>query len=101
MDETLGVFFTKITIRKAKSILEEIVNNVDRVADQPPPSVAVKELGDSSVNFTVRPYVDVHDELKITYAITGQVKLSFDQEGISIHFPQRDVHLYQKNGKSA
>lgn len=88
-------------IRKAKTILEEIIRNEARVATQPPPSVAVKELGDNSVNLVVRPYVHVRDEIKVTYAITEEVKLSFDREGILIPFPQRDVHLYQTNGKTA
>jgi small conductance mechanosensitive channel len=86
-------------MRKAKSILEDIVLGEERVATQPPASVFVKELGDSSVNFIVRPYVHVRDELTVSYAITEQVKLRFDQDGISIPFPQRDVHLYQSNGQ--
>lgn len=100
LDLVYGVSYAD-DIRKAKSILEEIVISADRVANQSPPSVAVKELGDNSVNFLVRPYVHVRDELKVTYAITEQVKLSFDQEGISIPYPQHDVHLYQTNGISA
>ncbi|MGB3717708.1 MAG: mechanosensitive ion channel domain-containing protein, partial [Candidatus Promineifilaceae bacterium] len=100
LDLVYGISYTD-NIRKAKNILEEIVRNDARVATQPPPSVAVKELGDNSVNFVMRPYVHVRDELKVTYAITEEVKLSFDQEGITIPFPQRDVHLFQSNGKSA
>jgi small conductance mechanosensitive channel len=59
--------------------------------------VAVKELGDNSVNLTVRPYVHVEDEPDVTFAVTEQVKLRFDEEGVSIPFPQRDVHLFQAN----
>lgn len=84
-------------ILKAKRILEEIVFDNDLVAEDPAPVVAVKELGDSSVNLLTQPYVKVGDEPAVTYSITEQVKLRFDQEGITIPFPQRDVHLFQPN----
>ncbi len=78
---------------KAKQILEEIVSAESRAATDPAPIVAVRELGDSSVNFAVMPYVKEGDMVPVTFAITEQVKLRFDAEGISIPFPQRDVHL--------
>lgn len=84
-------------ILKAKQILREIVEGDERVAKDPPPVIAVKELGDSSVNLTARPFVDVEDEPAVTFDITEQVKLRFDEAGISIPFPQRDVHLFQPN----
>lgn len=83
---------------KAKRILQEIVAADERIAREPAPVVAVKELGDSSVNLTVRPYVRVRDMVPVTFTITEQVKLRFDAEGITIPFPQRDVHLLQANG---
>ncbi len=82
---------------KAKRILLELVQADERVAKDPAPEVIVTELGDSSVNFSVRPYVTVRDEPAVTAAMTEQVKLRFDEEGISIPFPQRDVHLFQAN----
>jgi small conductance mechanosensitive channel len=84
-------------LQKAKRILLEIVQSDERVAKDPAPQVVLKELGDSSVNFSVRPFVNVRDEMDVTFAITEQVKLRFDKEGISIPFPQRDLHLYQVN----
>ena len=69
----------------------------ERVAKQPPAMVAVKELGDNSVNLTARPYVNVEDEPDVTFAITEEVKLRFDKEGVSIPFPQRAVHLFRAN----
>ncbi|HEX6384292.1 MAG TPA: mechanosensitive ion channel domain-containing protein [Anaerolineae bacterium] len=83
---------------KAKRILQEIVAADERIAKEPAPVVAVQELGDSSVNLAVRPYVKVRDMIPITFAITEQVKLRFDEEGVEIPFPQRDVHLFQPNG---
>ena len=84
-------------ILKAKQVLLDIVKADARVVAEPVPDVIVSSLGDSSVNLTVRPYVDVHDIPGVTAATTEQVKLRFDAEGISIPFPQRDVHLFQAN----
>ncbi len=81
---------------KAKGVLEELVNADARVLDDPAPTVAVLELGDSSVNFAVRPYVKVEDYWGVYFAMHEAVKLRFDAEGISIPFPQRDVHLFQQ-----
>ena len=96
LDLTYGIGYND-DILKAKRILEEIVHGESRVAVDPAPVVAVKELGDSSVNLAVRPYVYVRDMVPVSFAITEQVKLRFDAEGISIPFPQRDVHLFNAN----
>ena len=53
------------------------------------------ELADSSVNFAVRPWVTVSDYWEVYSSLTETIKKSFDAEGISIPFPQRDVHVYQ------
>lgn len=82
---------------QAKQILQEIVQADDRVATEPKPIVAVQELGDNSVNLAVRPYVIPQDMVPVSFAITEQVKLRFDAAGISIPFPQRDVHLFNAN----
>lgn len=80
---------------KAKGLLEQILAEDERVLKEPAPTVAVLELGDSSVNFAVRPYVKVEDYWAVLFDTTEKVKLVFDQEGVTIPFPQRDVHLYQ------
>lgn len=82
---------------QAKQILQEIVQAEARVATEPKPVVAVQELGDNSVNLAVRPYVKPEDMIPVSFAITEQVKLRFDAGGISIPFPQRDVHLFTAN----
>lgn len=82
-------------LRQARRILEAIIADEPRIAANPAPSVAVKGLGDSSVDLIVRAYVKVADMVAVDNAFTEQVKLRFDAEGISIPFPQRDVHLYQ------
>jgi len=82
-------------IRKAKQILEQIVGSDERVLKDPVPTVAVSELADSSVNFVVRPWVKTADYWSVYFDLTEKVKLTFDEQGISIPFPQRDVHLHQ------
>ena len=80
---------------KVRSVLEEIVAGEARVLDNPQPTIAVSELGDSSVNFIVRPWVKTSDSWPVYFALIEQIKKRFDEDGISIPFPQRDVHLYQ------
>jgi small conductance mechanosensitive channel len=65
------------------------------VLKEPAYTVAVKGLGDSSVNFVVRPYVKVEDYWGVYFDVTEKVKMTFDERGVSIPFPQRDVHLFQ------
>lgn len=74
-------------------ILQELVGGDPRIAAEPAPTVAVSELADSSVNFAVRPFVTPENYWLVYFDLTEQVKLRFDAEGISIPFPQRDVHL--------
>ncbi len=84
-------------IKKAKQILEEILAADERVLADPAPTVALSELGDSSVNFVVRPFVKIEDYWGIYFDTTEAVKTRFDAEGISIPFPQRDVHLFEED----
>jgi small conductance mechanosensitive channel len=82
-------------IKKAKETLVRLVNTDDRILQDPAPVVAVSELGDSSVNFVVRPWVKTADYWDVYFSLTEKVKLTFDAENISIPFPQRDVHMHQ------
>ena len=80
-------------IKKAKELLEQIVAGDDRILPEPAPVVALGELGDSSVNFLVRPWVNAADYWAVMWDTTEAVKLKFDEAGISIPYPQMDVHL--------
>ena len=82
-------------IPKAEKILQEIVDSHESVLDDPAPMIRVHELGDSSVNLIVRPWVKTEDYWETYWSMTRAVKMRFDEEGITIPFPQRDVHLYQ------
>ena len=84
---------------KAKNILEAMTKEDERILTEPAPQVAVSELGDSSVNFVVRPWVKSADYWGVMFDFTEAVKLRFDAEGISIPFPQMDVHVH-KEGKA-
>jgi len=80
-------------MRKAKQLLHEILAADERILNEPKALVAVAELADSSVNFNVRPWVKSGDYWGVLYAITEQVKLTFDEHNISIPYPQMDINL--------
>ena len=82
-------------ISKAEKILQEIVDAHDTVLDDPAPNIRLHELGDSSVNFIVRPWVKTEDYWETYWSMMRMVKLRFDEEGITIPYPQRDLHLHQ------
>ena len=84
-------------IKQAKKILTDIVKKDKRILDDPAPVIAVSELADSSVNFVVRPWVKTEDYWGVYFDLTEAVKLRFDKEGISIPYPQQDVHMHQSN----
>ncbi|GMQ46441.1 mechanosensitive ion channel family protein [Vibrio sp. 10N] len=79
---------------KAEAVLTEIVNAHPAVLKSPEPNIKVHTLNTSSVDFIVRPWVKTDDYWDVYWDITKEVKLRFDQEGISIPFPQQDVHLH-------
>jgi small conductance mechanosensitive channel len=83
-------------IEKAERVLHEIVESYDAVLDDPEPMIKLHELADSSVNFIVRPWVKTDDYWDTYWDLTKAVKQRFDKEGISIPFPQRDVHIVEQ-----
>ena len=94
VDMVFGIGYND-DIAKAQSILEEIVIKHDAVLKDPEPIVKVHELADSSVNFVVRPWALTDNYWDVYWDITRSVKERFDAEGVSIPFPQRDVHMHQ------
>jgi small conductance mechanosensitive channel len=80
-------------IQKVKAVLSEILTADPRVLADPAPNIFVQELDDSSVNIGARPWVKSEDYWSLQWDIPERVKLRFDAEGITIPFPQRDVHL--------
>lgn len=97
VDFVFGIGYTD-DIAEAKATIERLVKEDGRSLSEPEPQIVVSELADSSVNITTRVWVNAADYWGLFFDLTEKVKLTFDQEGISIPFPQRDVHVIQENG---
>ena len=82
-------------IARAKKLLSEVIAGDERILREPEPTVAVSELAASSVNFVVRPWVKSGDYWPVYFDLVERVKLAFDAQGISIPFPQTDVHVHR------
>ena len=79
----------------AKQVIERILASDDRVLKDPAPVVAISELGDSSVNFVVRPWCTKEDYWGLRFDLNKRLKEELEAAGCNIPFPQTDVHLHQ------
>jgi small conductance mechanosensitive channel len=79
-------------IQRAHDVTADLIARDDRILKEPAPQIAVSELGDSSVNLVVRPWVAKQDYWAVRFDLTRKIKESFDQNDIEIPFPQRVVH---------
>ncbi|MCK4407291.1 MAG: mechanosensitive ion channel [Bacteroidales bacterium] len=95
VDFTFGIGYDD-DIDKARTVIEGIINSDERILKEPEPFIAVSELADSSVNFVVRVWVNSADYGGVLFSMPENIKKTFDKEGISIPFPQTDVHLYNE-----
>jgi len=93
VDLVFGVSYTD-DMNKVERILHDILDKDERVLDYPESTIKLHELADSSVNYVVRPWVKTSDYWDVYWDLTREVKRRFDEEGVSIPFPQRDVHHY-------
>ncbi len=94
IDMTFGISYTD-DIKKAKDILNRLVESDNRILKDPFPAIVVSELADSAVNFAVRVWCNAPDYWNIYFDMHENVKLAFDKDRISIPFPQQDIHVYQ------
>lgn len=94
IDLVIGIGYDD-DIRRAKEVLNSVIAADERVLAEPEPQVAVSELADSSVNLVVRPWVATRDYWAVRFALTERIKQELDAAGISIPYPQRDLHLHQ------
>ncbi len=94
VDMVMGIGYDD-DIDKAKQIMADVLSKDSRILKDPAPQIAMVELADSSVNFVVRPWVKASDYWGVYMATHEAIKKAFDAQGISIPFPQRDVHVYQ------
>jgi len=95
IDMVFGISYDS-DIKKAKEILTKLVETDKRVLENPAPLVAVSELADSSVNLVVRPWCKGSDYWGIYFDMMEKAKFELEANGISIPFPQSDVHLYEQ-----
>ncbi len=95
LDLVAGVSYSD-DIRKVKQVLQEILDNEPRILPEPEPTIGLMEMGDSSINFAFRPWVKVDDYWDLYFDLQEQIKIRFDEEKITIPFPQRDVHLFRE-----
>ncbi|MBV7299377.1 mechanosensitive ion channel family protein [Enterovibrio paralichthyis] len=98
VDMVFGVSYSDDVLFVEK-ILTDIVTNHPSVLRSPEPIIKVHVLNSSSVDFIVRPWVKTDDYWDVYWDVTKEVKIRFDKEGISIPFPQQDVHLHMASGQ--
>ena len=100
VDLVIGVSY-KDDLKKTQQVIRDVLVGDKRILPEPATTVAVSELGDSSVNFVVRPWVKAADYWNVYFDLTEKIKLALDKNGISIPFPQRDVHIINETEKVA
>ncbi len=93
VDLVIGVSYSD-DLDQVRKELRELVDADERILKDPAVTIAVSELADSSVNFVLRPWVNTADYWAVYFDLTEKVKKRFDEVGISIPFPQRDVHIH-------
>ncbi len=96
VDITVGVAYHD-NLNKLRQVLQDLLGKDKRVLSEPAPEISVTALADSSVNFVVRAWVLNADYWRVFYDLNELIKLRFDQEGISIPFPQREIHVVRKS----
>jgi len=94
VDMVFGIAYED-DIAEARKLIESTMAGDKRILQEPAPTVAVDELADSSVNFVVRPWVKKEDYWDVRFAMMEQIKMVFDKNGISIPYPQQDVHMHE------
>ena len=100
IDLVVGISYSD-DMAQTKEVLEGLARDDDRVLDDPAVTIAVSELADSSVNLVFRPWVKTDDYWAVRFDLTEKIKTSLDEAGISIPFPQQDVHLFVEKEEAA
>ena len=92
IDMLIGISYES-DLKKAKELLQKLINEDTRILKEPVPDIAVSELAESSVNFVVRPWVKSSDYWAVKFELNEKIKLTFDANGIVIPYPQMFVHM--------
>jgi small conductance mechanosensitive channel len=93
IDMVIGIGYDD-DMKKARDLIMQVLNSDERVLKDPAPVVAVSELGDNSVNFVVRPWVEAADYWAVQWEFLETIKETFDANGVSFPYPQQDVHMH-------
>lgn len=99
IDLIIGIGYND-NIAQAKSIVEKILSKDQRILSDPPPTIVVADLGESSVDLAIRPWVKSEDYFTVRCDLLENIKAEFDNSGISIPYPQRELHVYQVQNQS-
>lgn len=92
VDLTAGVAYES-DLKQTKDVLMKVITGHPKVLKEPAPFVGLNEMADSSLNFVVRPWTKVEDYWDVYFEVNEQIKMALDEAGITIPFPQLDVHL--------
>ncbi len=95
IDLTIGIGYDA-DIAKAKDVIRQVISEESRILPEPAPLIAVRQLGDSSVNLVVRPWVNTPDYWGTHDALLEAIKTRLSQAGMDIPFPQMDVHFHKE-----
>lgn len=99
LDMVFGISYDD-DIKVAKEVFESVLSEESRILPEPKPVIAVSELADSSVNFWVRPWVKTAEYWDVKFALIEKIKLELEAAGITIPYPQRDLHIYNSDQSS-
>jgi len=99
IDLVIGIGYSS-DMQKAYDIMMDLIAKDSRILSDPPCQIAVSELGDSSVNFVVRPWVKKEDYWAVKFDLTRKIKETFDENTIEIPFPQQTVHVISQPSES-
>ena len=100
IDLVIGIGYED-NIGKAKQIIEDIISKNSLILTDPAPTIMVLELGESSIDLAVRPWVNTGDYWPVRAELLQTIKETFDEQGISIPYPQRDVHMFTDSAEKA
>lgn len=95
LDLVIGVSYDT-DLSRVRELLQEVLSDHQRVLKEPEPAIGVLELAESSVNLAVRPWVEAGDYWTVFFDLQEMIKCRFDQAGIKVPLPQREVHLHQE-----
>jgi small conductance mechanosensitive channel len=92
IDLVIGIGYDD-DVQRAKALIQGVLSNEDRVLDDPAPTIMTLELGESSVNIAVRPWVKTSEYWPVRGELLERIKKALEDSGLSIPYPQRDLHI--------